>query len=240
MSPKERSLLREVLAPECPGVEQFTALKEGSLAFAQAEPLRQHLQSCQLCRAEWRALEEFLAPSPSSAERTDVQAIVARLQPNPSGAGAWWQRWLALPSFPRWAGAMAAVLLLVAVGVQYQARRAGSLDGFQPSGEMRAGQSIRVEPRGNLAALPRELKWTAVAGAVSYEAALTEVDGTEIWRQESSDLTVNLPAAVRQQILPRKTLVITVTAFGGAGQRLARTEPTRFRFVPPSPEETAK
>ena len=240
MTQERRALLREVLAPECPGVEQLTALKDGSVAFAQAEPLRRHLQSCKLCQAEWRALEEFLTSRPARAEREDVRAIVAQLTPNPSAAEAWWQRWLALPSFPRWAGAVAAVLIFVAVGVQYQARRVGSLNGFQPSGELRAGRSIEVAPRGNLADVPQELKWTAVAGAASYKVSVNEVDGTEIWRQESTELTVNLPAAVRQQILPRKTLVITVTALDAAGRTLAQTEPTRFQIMPPSPEESSK
>src|SRR5207237_303969 len=70
---------------------------------------------------------------------------------------------------------------------------------------------------------PERFEWQPVSGAVRYHVALMEVDRRELWAIDTSDTSVTLPAAVRRQIVPSKTLLWQVKAVGAADAPIAES-----------------
>lgn len=222
--------MSEMTANGCPTLEQLTQLFENRISGSAARQLESHLASCVACRAEWDMLAEFAAAQPEPHEQADVAAITADLR-----RARRTQRtgWFSLAMMPKWAGAFAALLLLVAVGLKWQSSRRSTLEDFEPSGNVRAGQTIRVSPGGDLSKVPAEFTWQAVPNAARYQVSFQEVDETPLWQGQTAAPPVATPAPVRAAMLPLKTLVCRVEAFDASGNRIAQADPVRFRLVPP-------
>lgn len=226
--------MREVLREGCPAFEELTTLFEGRMPTGKAQSLRSHVESCAVCKAEWKMLSEFTAAEPTADERADVQAVVAHLKKSRAEARPVGERmgWFNFPVMAKWAGSLAALALVVAIGLEWRSSRSGGIDGFRPSTEVRSGISLQVRTQGNLAELPQQIEWESVPGASRYEVVVTEVDGTGIWRGQSVEPRVSLPDALRAAMLPGKTLVLQVTALDVSGNRLTQSEAVRVRITP--------
>lgn len=193
---------------------------------------RGHLARCARCQAERALWEQFDAATPDADEGAAVQWIAAELKRRRSGAPApvrpvrWWQR---LPGL-----VAAAATLTVAVGVGYMAwRPEPGLDGVSPTTTVyRAARLEALAPQGDVDAAPRQLAWRAVPGAARYHIALSEVDGTLLWRTTTDATLANLPPDVTARLVPAKTVTWSVTARSAGGEILAESGPLRFRVRP--------
>jgi hypothetical protein len=59
---------------------------------------------------------------------------------------------------------------------------------------------------------------------------ILEVDRTELWKSETSAVTIQIPDEVREQIKPAKTLLWQVTALDGSGKQLGSSNLVSFRL----------
>ncbi|MCC6394089.1 MAG: hypothetical protein IT167_26055 [Bryobacterales bacterium] len=236
-----REVVRKALAPGCPPEQELAAYWEGH--GENREHLERHVAGCESCAAWLDLRAEFEEGRGTGAEQADVAAIAARLREqtrrltgDEGGEGRpWWQAWLGWPLRAQLAGALAAVLLVAAAGLQWRSARVAWLEGGGVGGAVRSAPVIRVSPTGDLGEAPREVKWTGVAGAVDYEVTLSEVDGTELWKTHSGNTAAEIPEAVREKMLPRKTLVLRVTARAADGGIAGQSEDSQFRVLAPQP-----
>ena len=79
--------------------------------------------------------------------------------------------------------------------------------------------------------MPARLQWQPVSGAARYRVRLSEVDRQEIWSSDTVDAAIDLPPDVRARIVPGKTLVWQVTAYGASNAPIAESSAERFRLV---------
>ena len=96
---------------------------------------------------------------------------------------------------------------------------------------LRSGAIQVLAPSGDVQSIPDEIRWEATAGAAQYQIRLLEVDGTELWKTDTAANTIAVPPAVRQRIVPLKTLVLEIAALDGSGRRLAHSGTIRFRLL---------
>ncbi|MCC6368131.1 MAG: hypothetical protein IT165_31795 [Bryobacterales bacterium] len=235
-----RKVVRKALAPECPLEEELAAYWEGE--GGNRESLERHVAGCESCAAWLEMRAEFEQGKATGAEQADVAAIVERLREQTRRLTGeeeprrrWWQAWRAWPMRAQLAGALAAALLVVAAGLQWRSARVAGLEGGVVGGAVRSAPVIRVSPTGDVGEAPREVKWTTVAGAVDYEVKLSEVDGTELWETHGANTAAEIPEAVREKMLPRKTLVLRVTARAADGAIAGQSEDSQFRVLAPQP-----
>jgi len=234
--PSETEILRTAFGPgkECPPLDQLALLADEAAPV----PVDQHVKSCAYCQTELHLLRSFQAGDASQDER-NVRLVTERLQtsivtasPHLVEAGApWWRaiftvRWLAPVSF-----ALAA-LLLVAAGATYF--RQGKQPELQATNRVpevfRSASFAVVSPVGDLQKQPGEIRWERVQQATRYQVRLLEVDRTEIWKAETTDDHIDLPATVQAQIVPAKTLFCEIAAFNSSGSKIGETGLVRFRF----------
>jgi hypothetical protein len=213
-----------------------------------------HLAECSRCQTELALLKSFESSEPLPDEGAAVAWISARLERNlgqikglrPSReaaasqeAGSWFSRWLGGRT-SRWLVPAAAALVFAAVGVAVLLNRRPD----EPQLRADAGnspiiyRSLEIEaagPAGVLAEAPKSLQWKAFPGAVRYKVALTEVDDSPLWSDETSDLIVTIPGAVRAKMLPGKPVLWRVTALDSRAQVLASSQVLRFsvQLTPP-------
>jgi hypothetical protein len=90
---------------------------------------------------------------------------------------------------------------------------------------------IVTAPVGDQPAVPERLVWQPVSSAQHYRVRLTEVDRHELWAADAVTAAIDLPPAVRAQIVPGKTLLWQVTAYGPANEPIGESEPQRFRLT---------
>jgi len=64
---------------------------------------------------------------------------------------------------------------------------------------------------------------------------LLEVDHTELWKTETTTVSIQIPGAVRARIQPAKSLLWQVIALDAAGRRLGSSDLEKFRVVPHIP-----
>ena len=129
--------------------------------------------------------------------------------------------------------ALAAVLLAVVGGI-YLTNQAGPglPRDIGSSPETTRSLTIAVRgPIGDQAAVPARLQWQPVSGAARYRVRLSEVDRQEIWSSDTVDSAIDLPPDVRARIVPGKTLVWQVTAYGASNAPIAESSAERFRLV---------
>ncbi len=221
--------MRETLRNECPPLEKLAALFDGQLTDAESAAARAHVAACPMCEADWRMLADFVEAKPEPAEDAAVRKIAAAVEKARKPARAGWFSWAGVPKL---AGALAALVLVAAVGLQYQSQKSTDLSGFQESGALRSSARLELLQKGDFSAPLTEISWTSVSSAVSYLIVVSEVDGAVLWRGESKDAHLILPEQVRSLLLPKKTVVCQVTALDRSGSRLAQSEATRLRYLP--------
>jgi hypothetical protein len=95
----------------------------------------------------------------------------------------------------------------------------------------RSGGFAVLSPVGDLQTDPQEVRWERVPGVASYQVRLLEVDHNEMWRAESTEDHIALPAAIQARIVPARTLFAEVTAFDSSGSKVGDTGLVRFRLL---------
>jgi hypothetical protein len=228
----EREALRAALGPgnDCPPIEQLEALVDHPASALPA--LAQHVESCTYCKTEVSLLRRFQSGDLDEPEQEPVRQITERLRAQPVTVSRqpWWKtiwtvRWLSPAAL-----AMAAVLIFLAVGLQWRTSQPGL---HAPTGQevLRSNAISVIAPSGDLQQIPNEIRWQSAAAAVRYEVRLMEVDYTNLWKADTVETRIELPSQVRAQILPAKTLLCQVTAFDGSGHIVAESNIVRFRLL---------
>jgi len=242
-APAEKRVLKTALGPGdgCPDVGQLERLlTEGSTPPA---ALAAHVDSCAFCRTEVQLLREFHAGPNRETEAAAVEAITCRLRARsngifkgetpPRGATSepWWRLFWRGPWFNPVALAAAAIVVVVAIGLQTRI----SPPALRPPGAgpevLRSNAIIVTAPSGDVAQAPAEIRWQPAPGAARYKVRLLEVDGHELWNAETAQSMVQIPGAIRSRIVPAKTLLCQVSAFDEAGRQIAISDTVRFRVL---------
>lgn len=192
-----------------------------------------HVAGCARCQAELALFASLDAGEPRPDEGAAVAWVAAETRrrlgaegivPAPAAVTAPRRTsWL-----PSWALVAASAVAVIGGAVLL---RTPAVTVEMPGGAVYRSAGLEVvAPSGDVEAVPESFSWTPVAGAVRYEVRVREVDGTEVWRGTSADPRLALPAAVRSQVLPAKTLEWQVTASDAAGRPLTDSGVARFRL----------
>ena len=242
---RERSLLRNALAPSCACATplELGGLADGSLAQPAAARLRDHVSSCARCQTELMLLKEFENATPGPDEEGAVSWISARLErrfseasagPSPSrthrGAALPRRSWFTALNAGGFA--LAAATLAAAVTIGLREGRAPELASPSPSAStvLRSAGIATLSPAGDLDAPPNELRWEPRTDAASYSVQVMEVDYAELWSAETRGASIVLPPALRARIVPGKPLLWEVVAKDAAGRAVAWSGKQRFRM----------
>jgi hypothetical protein len=148
---------------------------------------------------------------------------------------SWWKPTFTVRGMAQASLAMAAVLLVASAIVFLRSRPSQpQLEARNQSTQevLRSGSFAVLSPVGDLQERPKEIVWEKAPQASSYQVRLLAVDGSEIWRTTTSEARTELPAAVREQIVPAKTLLVDIMAFDSSGNRVGATGLVRFRLLP--------
>jgi hypothetical protein len=94
---------------------------------------------------------------------------------------------------------------------------------------MRGGEVEAVSPLGEVAEIPRQLRWVPVAGAGSYRLRVTAVDGAVLWEGTAPAPPALLPADVAGRLHRAVLYTWDVEALDPSGARLASSEPVHFK-----------
>jgi hypothetical protein len=237
----ETELLRDALkpGPDCVPIEQLGRYVDGSLAPGERSTVAAHVGRCANCQAELALLRAFTEATVRIDEHDAVRDAVDRVRQRESEIlgephrAPSTQAWFPLRSL-RQALAMAAVLLALAGGFYFFNSNAPRL----PSSVGAGGETMRSlsvglrTPIGDQVENPERFEWQPVAGAVRYHVSLMEVDRHQLWAIDTSNTAVMLPLAVRGQIVPAKTLLWQVKAFGAGDALVAESGVERFRLAP--------
>lgn len=224
----ERQLFRAALdrGRDCPPLEQLERLLETG-----ENPWATHVESCAYCHTELTLLRRFQSAEVTEAEEEPIRRIAGRMRsPIPAG-GPWWKALWQMPWLRPAAVAAAGVAALVAIGVQWRPSQPVLHAPTRSDEVLRSNRIGILSPAGDLRQVPHEIQWQPAPSAVRYQVRLLEVDGTELWKAESTATRIDLPASVRVRIVPAKTLLCQVTAFDGAGQTVAESNAVRFRLL---------
>ncbi len=244
----ERALWKGALSPTegCLTLEELDRWSDRRLpdrAKANA-----HIARCPRCQTELAMLREFQSAATHPEEADAVSWITADLErrfdqirtapatptrPRPGSERS--ERWHGLfgPRPAQVALGFAALLALIAVGMQFQGAREPELSSNAVSGPlvMRSEELLGLSPTGDLKQVPVELRWQAFPEAARYLVTVMEVDRTELWRAESSESSASLPTALLARIVPGKRLLWQVTAMDSAGRTVATTQLQSFRLA---------
>lgn len=236
-------VLREALGPtrDCPPAEELARL---ACEMSAPADLAKHVETCAYCQTEVRLARSFQSAEPSPSEAEAVRQVTARLRKRsgeifagprvaPAQSGSWWRGLFAKPWLSPALVAMAALLVVVGVGVQSRRGSPPSIAVPTDSARevLRSNALSLVAPAGDVQQTPKEIQWQPVAGAAKYEVRLLEVDHTEMWNAETSAIRIDLPAQMQSRIVPAKTILCQVSAFDAAGRKVAESEFVRFRLL---------
>ena len=86
-----------------------------------------------------------------------------------------------------------------------------------------------VEPEGEVAEFPAQIRWEAVAGAASYEVSLMEVDRTVIFHNSFTTPVLEVPVNIRRLVVPGKMVVLSIRATDANGVELAQSGQKKIR-----------
>jgi hypothetical protein len=194
---------------------------------------REHVSGCARCQTELTLFAELNDPAPAAGEGAAVQWVVAELrrrrshafEDRRSGRAGW--RVLRLPGLL----AAAAAVLVLAVGYVAWDREPPVRDLRDADVGYRTLQLQALAPSGDVRAAPRDLEWSPVDGAASYDVVVLEVDRTVLWQGASTTARVSLPAPVVARFEPGKTILWEVTARNRAGAVVAVSGTGRFRVA---------
>jgi hypothetical protein len=219
--------LREALrhGEDCPAPQvMIEAMEHGG---AGRELIAPHVEKCPACQTELAMFRGFETSEVRSDEKEAVDFIVRRLrgEREPEPAITFWQGlvgWLTPVRMGGFSLAAAAVLLTVGLNSQFQTRR-GVTEPLPESSVTRSALIRGVEPEGEVAEFPRQIRWEAVAGAVSYEVTLTEVDRTVIFHNSFTTPVLEVPAGIRTLVVPGKMVILSIRATDANGIELAQS-----------------
>ena len=207
---------REALAPTPDCVDL------GRLGEELTAEERAHLDTCARCQSELALFREFQNDEPS-AEGEWVAGELRRRFDNVKPFRA--KTWRVLYA------AAAALVLLIGAGWWLQLREPSIDGGALDPGPYRSARLDLIEPVGDLASPPNELRWSAVPNTSRYRVRILEVDATVVWSGETTETHVALPPAVVAQFSPGKSLRWEVQAFRGT-EVLAASETQIVRVTP--------
>jgi hypothetical protein len=225
--------------PECPSIERLGRYADGSLPPDERRHEESHIVACANCQAELTLLHAFMT---AAVRDDDAEAVrwgveqLHRREPEIFDRGRRPERsvrqWLSIANLR--AALVLAAVLLVAGGYYLTNPATPRLpDDVGSSVEPTRSLTIVVRaPLGDQTAVPGRLQWELVIGAARYRVRLSEVDRREIWSSDTVDAEVDLPPDVRAHIVPGKTLVWQVTAYGASSAPIAQSNAERFRLVP--------
>jgi hypothetical protein len=238
--PSERDIFRAALGPEkqCLSIEELEQYaSEPAMASADRAG---HVKSCAYCQTELELLQTFQAGETGAASK-EVQRITERLQQRSNASLAervqppppWWRTILFPPRLVQASLAMALVLVVAGIVLQFRSTHRPSLnETSQTSQEVfRTGSFAVLGPVGDLQERPGEIRWEKVPQAARYRLRVLEVDQSEVWTAETTDDHIDLPSSVRAKIVPAKTLFCEVSAFDSSGKKIGETGLVRFRLV---------
>lgn len=239
----EHDLLREALRP----TEGCLPLETLESALVHGEPglspeVAHHLKVCGYCQTELHLLKEFHEAG-SAKDSEEVRNVVKVLRERSreifqerssrESRKAWWNHKLLIQWLVPAALAVAALLIIVAGVSQYRHSARPALNGsFQTQDEVfRTGSFTLFQPVGDLLERPKEVRWEPVKGAVKYEIRLLEVAGADVWNSATTADHIGIPQAVRDKVVPARTLFCEVVAFDSSGRKMGDTGLVRFRLV---------
>lgn len=237
----EQEIFRAALGPEkqCLSIEELEQYaSEPALASADRAG---HVKSCAYCQTELELLQTFQAGETGAASK-EVQRITERLRQRPIASvgervqpsSPWWRTLLASPRLVQASLAMAAILVVAGVVLQFRTNHNRPLPNeTNPTGQeiFRSGGFAVLTPVGDLQEPPGEVRWEKVPKAAHYRVRVLEVDQNEVWKAETTDDHMELPSSIRVRILPAKTLFCEVSAFDSSGNKISQTGLVRFRLV---------
>ena len=244
--PLTQDAVRAALEPtnDCPTIEELESFTSGRPA---ANRLAKHLQTCTYCQTEVHLLKNFLAED-ALAQAPDAAKAVEQLRKRskqifrqafpPPEPTPWWKSALTVRRMAQASLAMAALLLFAAAIVFFRSSPSRpQLEARNQTGQevLRSGSFALLSPAGDLQERPKEIVWEKVVQASSYQIRVQAVDGSEIWKATTADTRIELPAAIRAQIVPAKTLLAEITAFDSSGAQVGATGQVRFRLLPGAP-----
>ena len=236
----DRTLLRAALARSnaCFPIERLEELTESPAATR--SKLEQHVKSCAHCQTELELLKTFYEGG--AIDSGDVRTMTAtlrkrskeifRLQLDHTPRKQRWWRLVRIP-WPSALGAAAIPLVAAIVVAYWQASLEPVLNETHSSGRevFRSSSFALVSPNGDVSSQPTEIRWERVHSATKYQIRLSEVDGTEVWKAETSDDHVALPSFVLRRTVPAKTFFCEVTAYDSFGGNVGETGSVRFRWL---------
>jgi hypothetical protein len=239
----EDEALRAALAPtgECLAVEQLGRYADGALGAGEQSAADRHLAGCLTCQAELALLHAVTSSGVRDSEAEMVRNGVRRLDQRSAeilgdrASASPPRRWFRVGTFPP--PAVAAVLLVgIAAGTFFalRTRNAPDLPSRVTTGdEVTRSLAVTVSgPVGDQRDVPQRFEWAAVAGAVRYRVRLMEVDRRELWSTSTASLALEPPQPIRTSIVPGRTLLWDVTAYGAAGAAIAESGTQSFRVLP--------
>jgi hypothetical protein len=239
--PSEQDVFRAALGPgkQCLSIEELEQyVSEPAMASADRAG---HIKSCAYCQTELELLQTFQAGEAGAAS-AEVQRITEQLRQKSnviSGQSVrppspWWKTMLAPPRLVQASLAMAALLVVAGIVLQFRPiHNRSSLNETNQTGQevFRSGSFAVLSPVGNLQERPGEVRWEKVPKAAHYRVRVLEVDQSEVWKAETTDDHMDLPSSIRVRILPAKTLFCEVSAFDSSGNKIGETGLVRFRLV---------
>ena len=230
------------VTPDCPSIEQLGRFAEDGLDASQRANVESHIGRCGHCQSELALLRQFTEVSLQPEEERPVAWIAAQLhnraqeiyEPSSEARPArvsWWKRLFATPVLSRAALALGCLLIIVSGSIYLRRGSAPALNTTLDSGPevLRSNTVELLSPKGTLTAPPELLQWQAMPGAERYQVRILEVDRTELWKSETSAVTIKIPDQVRALVKPGKTLLWHVTALDTSGKQLASSNFESFR-----------
>lgn len=241
----------------CPPPEVFLEAETAGLSTEDRRTLDEHAARCPACAAE-RDLARLFdeAPDAAGVRPADLDFVVSRLEGTspvrstaavptskaPNVVAFPGPRRAETPSAPpvrrspailRYA---AAAILVIGAGLGYRAVQSPdpALPPPEAGGVVRGGEVEAVSPAGELAEVPRELRWAHREGAASYRVRITTADDSVLWEMKAPASPVVIPAEVSARLHRAVLYTWTVEALDPGGARLATSEPVRFRVKPAS------
>ncbi|HEX6902071.1 MAG TPA: zf-HC2 domain-containing protein [Thermoanaerobaculia bacterium] len=230
----------------CPPPEAFLEEEMAALSPADRRRLEEHADRCPACAAE-RDLARAFDTGPAGLPAADVEFVVSKLEKAGGDAAGPRGRVVKFPSrapavpaprrtsAPSWWRMAAVLFVVLGAALLFQLTRPGGpppLPAPESGGVFRGGEVEVVAPVGEIAVIPDELIWVRTEGARSYRVRLLAVDDTVLWETKVPAPPARLPAEVFKSLHPAVAYTWTVEALGPAGERLAVSEPVRFRAKP--------
>src|SRR5262245_60848110 len=218
--PSEQEALRNALGPgiDCPPIEDRERLMSQQPAAAN---VAKHFASCSHCQSELQMLHAFQAGEAGTSSK-EVERVSELLQarsktilrqPGLTEASVpWWRAAFATRRLAQASFAMAAILVAAVLVIQFRPTSVRPPTETNQSGQeiLRSGSFALLSPVGDLQEHPGEIRWEKVPNAANYRVRVLEVDRSELWRGETAQDHIDLPAAIAARIVPTKTLFCEV------------------------------